>query len=60
MMSRVPGPFTARNHAGSEPYIATGLQQHRDEEIVDEHYTLASCLEAADQFGQWIDHIAGL
>lgn len=52
------GAFTARYRAGSEPHLASGLLQHRDERIVDEHYNLASSLEAADLFGQWIDSIA--
>jgi len=52
------GAFTARYRAGAEPHLASGLLQHQDEEIVDEHYNLASSLDAADQFGQWIDTIA--
>jgi len=32
--------------------------QHRDPDIVDENYNLASSLEAATVFGEWIDEIA--
>ncbi|MBM6583073.1 hypothetical protein ILT44_23000 [Microvirga sp. BT689] len=53
------GAFTARYRAGSEPYLASGLLQHRDKKLVDENYNLASSLEVADLFGGWIDDIAG-
>ena len=53
------GAFTARDRAGSEPHLASGLLQHQDEELVDENYNLASSLEVADLFGGWIDDIAG-
>jgi hypothetical protein len=53
------GAFTARYWAGSEPHLASGLLQHQDKELVDEHYNLASSLEVADLFGQWIENIAG-
>lgn len=53
------GALTARYRAGSEQHLASGLLQHRDQRIVDENYNLASSLEAASIFGQWIDEIAG-
>ncbi|MBL0408408.1 site-specific integrase [Microvirga aerilata] len=53
------GAFTARYRAGSEPHLASGLLQHQDKELVDENYNLASSLEVADLFGEWIDNIAG-
>jgi hypothetical protein len=52
------GAFTARYRAGSEPYLASGLLQHRDQRIVDEHYNLASSLEAGLTFGDWIEELA--
>jgi len=52
-------PLQQRCWAGSEPHLASGLLQHQDKELVDEHYNLASSLEVVDLFGQWIENSAG-
>jgi integrase len=56
---RRSGAFTARYRIGHKPHLASGLLQHREPSVVDENYNLASSLEAASQFGLWIDEIAG-
>jgi hypothetical protein len=41
---------TARFHAGNEPHLASGLLQHRHNDVT-ENYNLASSFEAAQRSG---------
>lgn len=50
------GATTARLQAGTEPHLASGLLQHRAEEVT-ENYNLASSLEASDRFAELVSAV---
>jgi integrase len=43
--------------AGDMPHLASGVLQHRDRQVTDEHYNRTSSMQASMQFGEMIAKI---
>jgi site-specific recombinase XerD len=48
---RTAGASTAAVYGGKHPHLASGLLNHRDERVTEEHYNRAMSMSAGEEYG---------